>query len=140
MRVGERLRQLREARGINQEDLARLLGLTRATVSRYENGDQQIRADELPGIADKLGVHPAEFFLEPGEYVARITVPPLLAVGDYAAGIWIGSAYETHVYEEDALRFRLEGATKGRADRVLQLGLVWEVERTGDLLATGERA
>ena len=76
---------------------------------------------------------------DPGEYVARITVPPVLAVGDYAAGIWIGSAYETHVYEEDVLRFRLAGATKGRADRVLQLGLAWEVERTGDLLATGER-
>jgi ABC-type polysaccharide/polyol phosphate transport system ATPase subunit len=77
---------------------------------------------------------------EPGEYVARVTVPPVLAVGDYAAGIWIGSPYENHVYEEDVLRFRLEGATKGRADRVLQLGLAWDVERTGDLLATGERA
>ncbi|MGH3080266.1 MAG: ABC transporter ATP-binding protein [Gaiellaceae bacterium] len=68
---------------------------------------------------------------EPGEYVARIEVPPLLAVGDYAAGIWIGSAYATHVYEEDVLRFRLEGSTKGRADRVLQLGLSWDVERVG---------
>jgi ABC-2 type transport system ATP-binding protein/lipopolysaccharide transport system ATP-binding protein len=77
---------------------------------------------------------------EPGEYAARITVPPILAVGDYAAGIWIGSAYETHVYEEDVLRFRLEGATKGRADRVLQLGLVWDVERIGERLASGERA
>jgi ABC-type polysaccharide/polyol phosphate transport system ATPase subunit len=76
----------------------------------------------------------------PGEYVARVTVPPLLAVGDYAAGIWIGSAYETHVYEEDVLRFRLEGATKGRADRVLQLGLAWDVERAGERLASGERA
>jgi len=65
----------------------------------------------------------------PGDYVARITVPPLLAVGDYAAGLWIGSAYETYVYEEDVLRFRLEGGTKGRADRVLQLGLAWDVER-----------
>lgn len=65
---------------------------------------------------------------EPGEYVARITVPPVLAVGDYAAGLWIGSAYETHVYEEDALRFRLEGSTKGRADRVVQLGLGWDVQ------------
>jgi ABC-2 type transport system ATP-binding protein/lipopolysaccharide transport system ATP-binding protein len=68
---------------------------------------------------------------EPGEYVARVEVPPLLAVGDYAAGLWIGSAYATHVYEEDVLRFRLEGSTKGRADRVLQLGLAWEVQRVG---------
>jgi ABC-type polysaccharide/polyol phosphate transport system ATPase subunit len=75
----------------------------------------------------------------PGEYVARVTVPPLLAVGDYAAGIWIGSAYETHVYEEDVLRFRLEGSTKGRADRVLQLGLRWDVEQIGERLASGER-
>jgi ABC-type polysaccharide/polyol phosphate transport system ATPase subunit len=69
---------------------------------------------------------------EPGEYVARVTVPPLLAVGDYAAGIWMGSAYETHVYEVDALRFRLEGGMKGRAERVLQLGLAWNVERIRD--------
>ena len=76
---------------------------------------------------------------EPGEYVARVTVPPVLAVGDYAAGLWIGSPYETHVYEEDVLRFRLEGATMGRADRVLQLGLAWDVERTGERLAAAER-
>jgi ABC-type polysaccharide/polyol phosphate transport system ATPase subunit len=67
---------------------------------------------------------------KPGEYLARVTVPPLLAVGEYSAGIWIGSAYETHVYEVDALRFRLEGGMKGRAERVLQLGLAWDVEST----------
>jgi hypothetical protein len=76
---------------------------------------------------------------EPGEYVARVTVPPVLAVGDYVAGVWIGNIWDTHVYEEDLLRFRLEGSTKGRADRLVQLGLEWEVERVGERLAAEGR-
>ena len=56
-----------------------------------------------------------------GEYVARVVVPPVLAVGEYVAGVWVGSAYETLVYEEQALRFRLEGSHRGRPDRIVQL-------------------
>ena len=68
----------------------------------------------------------------PGEYVARISVPPVLTVGDYVVGFWIGSAYDTLIYEEDVLRLRLEGDVKGRPNRTLQLGLSWEVERAGE--------
>lgn len=63
----------------------------------------------------------------PGEYVARITLPPVLAVGDYLAGIWIGTVYETFVHEPEALHFRLDGPTLGRSDRLLQLELPWDV-------------
>jgi len=66
---------------------------------------------------------------EPGEYVARVTVPPVLAVGDYVAGIWLGSPYETLLYEEELLRFHLEGPAHGRTNRITQLGLAWEVRR-----------
>lgn len=74
---------------------------------------------------------------EPGEYVARLQIPPVLTAGDYTAGVWIGSAYETLVYEEEPLQFRLEGGTGARAERVLQLGLAWEVLRA-DLPADGD--
>jgi ABC-2 type transport system ATP-binding protein/lipopolysaccharide transport system ATP-binding protein len=64
-----------------------------------------------------------------GEYRALLTVPPLLAVGDYLLGVWIGSAYETLVWESDAGVFRLEGATMQRPDRLVQLSLPWDVTR-----------
>jgi ABC-type polysaccharide/polyol phosphate transport system ATPase subunit len=64
---------------------------------------------------------------EPGEYVARLRVPPLLSVGDYTLSVWIGSAYETLVWEEGALSFRLEGSHMERPSRVLQLSLPWDV-------------
>jgi ABC-2 type transport system ATP-binding protein/lipopolysaccharide transport system ATP-binding protein len=68
---------------------------------------------------------------EPGRYVAAITVPPVLAVGDYSAAIWMGSAYEGLVWQDEALVFRLEGSTSGRAERTLHLSLPWQVRQTG---------
>jgi ABC-2 type transport system ATP-binding protein/lipopolysaccharide transport system ATP-binding protein len=65
---------------------------------------------------------------EPGEYVARVVIPPLLNVGEYTVAFWLGSAYEDFAYVEDALTFRLEGATMGRPDRIVQLRLGWDVD------------
>jgi ABC-type polysaccharide/polyol phosphate transport system ATPase subunit len=65
-----------------------------------------------------------------GEFVARIELPPVLAVGEYVAGFWLGSKYEPMFYEDDALRFRLDGRDHGRANRIVQLGLPWQVSRS----------
>jgi ABC-type polysaccharide/polyol phosphate transport system ATPase subunit len=62
-----------------------------------------------------------------GEYVARISIPPLLAVGEYVAGLWLGSKYEPMFYEDDVLRFRLDGRDHGRPNRIIALGLEWDV-------------
>ena len=35
------------------------------TISRYETENSQLRAIDLPRIADALGVHPCDFFEEP---------------------------------------------------------------------------
>jgi ABC-2 type transport system ATP-binding protein/lipopolysaccharide transport system ATP-binding protein len=64
---------------------------------------------------------------EPGEYVARLVVPPLLNVGEYVVGVWFGSSFETLIQEVNAKRFRLEGDTKNRPRRAVVLGLPWEV-------------
>jgi len=65
----------------------------------------------------------------PGEYVARLVIPPVLAVDEYVAGFWLGSKYEPLFYEDDVLRFRLDGRDHGRPRRVVQLGLEWTVRR-----------
>jgi Wzt C-terminal domain len=65
----------------------------------------------------------------PAEYVARLQIPPLLNVGEYTVGVWIGTRYDTFVQETALRRFRLEGDVKGRPRRIVSLELPWDVRR-----------
>jgi ABC-type polysaccharide/polyol phosphate transport system ATPase subunit len=67
---------------------------------------------------------------EPGDYVARLEVPPVLNVDDYVIGVWFGTAYETFVLNMAATRVRVEGDSK-RSKRIVKLGLPWKVEFLG---------
>ncbi len=69
---------------------------------------------------------------EPGQYTARLVVPPVLNVGDYTVGLWMGTGYEEVFWRNELLNFRLEGDSQGRSERVLQLNLRWEVMESGD--------
>jgi len=63
----------------------------------------------------------------PGTYTVRVSVPPVLNVGDYRVGIWAGTAYEMLLFEPGAASFRLEGSAKGRPERAVALFLPWQV-------------
>ena len=65
----------------------------------------------------------------PGRYVARVTVPPMLNVGDHTIGVWFGTRYETFVYEPEVVRIGIDGSDADRPDRAVCLGLPWDVER-----------
>jgi ABC-type polysaccharide/polyol phosphate transport system ATPase subunit len=65
----------------------------------------------------------------PGAYVARLEVPPILNAGDYAVGVWFGSAYEHLRWDDQALVVHLDGVTHGRGERVVQAGLVLDVRK-----------
>lgn len=73
----------------------------------------------------------------PGEYLARLEVPPLLNVGDYVVGVWIGTRLHTLFHELAARRFRLEGDVKGRPRRSVVVDAPWQVSKvdSGDLPA-----
>jgi transcriptional regulator with XRE-family HTH domain len=66
--VGARVRTRRLLIGMNQETLARALGLTFQQVQKYEGGANRVSASRLSQIAEILGVPIAYFFsdLEPG--------------------------------------------------------------------------
>ncbi len=66
--VGVRVRTRRLLIGMNQETLARSLGLTFQQVQKYEGGANRVSASRLSEIADILGVPISYFFsdLEPG--------------------------------------------------------------------------
>lgn len=74
----------------------------------------------------------------PGTYVARLNIPPVLNTGDYAVGLWMGAPHEDYVWEEQALRFRLEGDSANRPRRVLNLGLRWDVEAADEPVQSPE--
>lgn len=57
-----RIVELRNRRGISQERLADLLGVSTATVSRIESGKQNPPLERLEQIADILGVHLFQIF------------------------------------------------------------------------------
>jgi transcriptional regulator with XRE-family HTH domain len=60
--IGERIRYARERAGLTQEELAKRIGKSQKAVSGYEKGQRAIRIDELPTLAEALGVAPGYFF------------------------------------------------------------------------------
>jgi transcriptional regulator with XRE-family HTH domain len=54
--VGERVRQLRDARGLLQRQLAFSAGLPLRTIGRIERGEVDVRLSTITKIADALGV------------------------------------------------------------------------------------
>ena len=64
---GERLRELRRQNKMSQEDLGKLLGLTKQSVSRYENG-RPITMETVKKIADIFNVSPSTLMDEPPDW------------------------------------------------------------------------
>jgi len=60
--VGRRIRMRRLLLGMNQETLAKALGLTFQQVQKYEGGANRVSASRLSAMADILGVSVMFFF------------------------------------------------------------------------------
>jgi len=56
MILGYRLRELRKENRMSQDDLGKLLGVSKVSVSGYENGTRIPSLDILNGILDVFGV------------------------------------------------------------------------------------
>ena len=56
MSLGEKIKELREKRGMNQKQLAEASRITQATISRIEKGKvNQLKSEALKRLADALG-------------------------------------------------------------------------------------
>ncbi len=67
MAIGARLRQLREQKGMSQDDVERLTGLKRCYTSRVENGHTVPLLDNLEKYAAAFGVPLYQLFYEGDE-------------------------------------------------------------------------
>jgi transcriptional regulator with XRE-family HTH domain len=65
--VPNRLKELRLAHGLSQDDLSALTGLTQATISRIERGGSPPRPRSVRTLA--------EFFKVPGPYLMGLDAP-----------------------------------------------------------------
>jgi DNA-binding XRE family transcriptional regulator len=63
--LGERLRRLRKAARLTQEELASAAGVECLTVGRIESGDDSPRYETIVTVADALGVDPTDLLVEP---------------------------------------------------------------------------
>ncbi len=62
----EKLKRLREERVLSQRELARMAGLTHATVWRLENGFREAHAKTIRQLAEALGVQAKELVIKRG--------------------------------------------------------------------------
>ena len=58
--IGNRIRKYRESRGLNQKELAQLIGVSNSRVSNWEQGINRPDADILADICRALNVSPSE--------------------------------------------------------------------------------
>lgn len=56
--VGENIRLVRIKAGISQEELAKAVGVTKSTISKYELDKRQLNYEQIKAIAEALGVPP----------------------------------------------------------------------------------
>lgn len=69
--VGQRVRQWRLRREMSQADVARLTGITQASLSNYENGKRDMPLSTLLGVAGALNVSLGDLLDLPEVIVVR---------------------------------------------------------------------
>lgn len=65
MHIGERLRELREQKGLNQKQLAQVAGLDDALISHLERNRRGVTMDHARKLAQVFGITIDELLLAP---------------------------------------------------------------------------
>ncbi len=101
LNLGERVRELRKARGWTLEQAAVQAGLARSTLSKIENGQMSPTYEALKKLAEGLGIGEPQLFTPP----SRTQVTGRLAVTRAGEG----QAQATVTYEHELLAGTLRG-------------------------------
>ena len=81
MKTGEKIKELREQRGMSQDDLAKAVGYkTRSSIAKIEKGESDPSQKKLVRIAEALEVRPSELLGEDSAKVVTVHIPNLAPV------------------------------------------------------------
>ena len=108
METGKRIRELRQARGMSQEDLGKIVGVRRAAVNKWETGKtKNLKRDVIQKLSEFFGVSPSYLMgmtnipKADAISVQRIPVLGSIAAGDpiLASGVTVATGWtnETHI-------------------------------------------
>lgn len=61
---GQRVRELRKAKGLSQEAFADISGIDRSYMGHIERGEKNVTLIKVFQISDALGTHPSELLSE----------------------------------------------------------------------------
>lgn len=100
--IGHKIKILRKARGMTQQQLADRLGLQRATISNYEIGRRTPHLNELSKVADVLGVSMEYFAVQDDDIYNLVSRARMLFENDE-----IPASEKAKIYKE-IMRLYLE--------------------------------
>lgn len=58
----QNLKKYRKMKDLSQENIAMVLGKTKGNISKYENGDLIMTADDIAKVCDELGIYSSDLF------------------------------------------------------------------------------
>lgn len=122
MLIGQRLRDIRKAKNLSQDDIARATGFVRPYISRVENGHIVPRIEILKEWAGALGMPLYQFLYESEEPPKPLKLPE-----DGEEWLWGRSGREGEAHELVMLRRSLSKMTE--ADRKILLALAGRMAR-----------
>lgn len=61
-KIGTRLKEIRESKGLTAKYVASVLGVSPSTISKYESNDRSVKAEMLPKLAEALDTNIEDFF------------------------------------------------------------------------------
>lgn len=132
MDYGERLKMLRNDRGLTQMEISKLLGMRRATYARYETNDNQANYDTLKAFANFFNVT-VDYLLgrtdtisnDEGSTQRPISVPrakiPLLGVIHPSLPLLDHNNWEDEI--ETYTNFKADFAIRMKSDSMIYAGL-----------------
>ena len=72
--IGRRLRQIREEKGLSQQEMADKIGCSRATISNFERGEREISLERINRYAQALDYQANVDFIESGPFREQVRV------------------------------------------------------------------
>lgn len=115
MNFAKNLKQLREKRELTQEELARELGISKSTISMYENGNREPDFEMQEAIADYFNVG-LDYLMGRVNYRSFYSHPDILPIKTKKIPIIGGVACGEPIYQEEDFECYIEADTDIKAD------------------------